>query len=68
MAATVNGKGSSFEVGAVRPLFDTHALNAARYSYDVSADGQRFLVNTAPVQTTAAPITVVLNWTAGLKK
>ena len=68
MAATVNGKGSSFEVGAVKPLFQTHALNAARYPYDVSTDGQRFLVNTAPVQTTAAPITVVLNWTAGLKK
>jgi hypothetical protein len=39
-----------------------------RYSYVVSADGQRFLINRAPEQTTQAPITVVLNWTAGLKK
>ena len=39
-----------------------------RYPYDVSADGQRFLINTAPEQAVSAPITVVLNWTAGLKK
>jgi hypothetical protein len=39
-------------------------------SYDVTADGQRFLtINALPMDTTAAPpapITVVLNWTAGL--
>jgi eukaryotic-like serine/threonine-protein kinase len=67
MAAAVNGKGSSFEVGAVKPLFQTRAA-ATRFSYDVSADGQRFLINTTPEQTTSAPITIVLNWTAGLKK
>jgi serine/threonine protein kinase/Tol biopolymer transport system component len=67
MATTVNGKGSRFEVGAVKPLFET-SINAVRNSYDVSADGQRFLVNTAPEQALSAPITIVLNWTAGLKK
>ena len=69
MTAAVNGKGSSFEVGAVKSLFQTRSpLFANRYSYDVSADGQRFLINTAPEQVASAPITVVLNWTAGLKK
>ena len=67
MAAAVNGKGSSFEVGAVKPLFETRTLTGSG-GYDVSADGQRFLVNTAPEQAAAAPITVVVNWTAGLKK
>src|ERR1700739_4935134 len=69
MAAAVNGKGSSFEVGAVKPLFQMH-LVGQRHEYDVSADGQRFLINTAPQQNGAAgaPITVVLNWTAGLQK
>jgi serine/threonine protein kinase/Tol biopolymer transport system component len=67
MAAAVNAKGSSFDVDAVKPLFQTRAT-ATRYSYDVSADGQRFLINTTPEQTTSAPITIVLNWTAGLKK
>jgi Tol biopolymer transport system component len=68
MVAAVNGKGSSFEVGAVKPLFDTHEWPGTRYPYDVTADGQRFLVNTVPGQASSAPITVVVNWTAGLKK
>jgi hypothetical protein len=33
----------------------------------VSPDGQRFLMYTVTDEA-AAPITVVLNWTAGLKK
>ena len=36
--------------------------------YDVTADGQRFLVNTALEESAAAPITVVENWAAGLKR
>jgi serine/threonine protein kinase len=67
MAAAVNGKGSSYEVGAVKPLFEARALDPTRNRFAVSADGQRFLMNSAP-QTTSAPITVVLNWAAGLKK
>jgi eukaryotic-like serine/threonine-protein kinase len=68
MAAAVNGKGESFDVGGVKPLFGTHSAGGGRYRYDVSADGQRFLINTALQQSISAPITVVLNWTAGLKK
>jgi Tol biopolymer transport system component len=68
MAVAVNGKGGSFDVGAVKLLFGTHAAQGGRYRYGVSADGQRFLINTVLQQSTSAPITVVLNWTAGLKK
>jgi Tol biopolymer transport system component len=68
MAAAVNGKGGSFDVGAVKLLFGTHAAQGGRYRYGASADGQRFLINTLPEQTASAPITVVLNWTAGLKR
>jgi len=67
MAAAVNGRGASFGVGAVKPLFRARTAGAS-YLYDVSADGLRFLVNTLPEQTASAPITVVLNWSAGLKK
>jgi eukaryotic-like serine/threonine-protein kinase len=69
MVTSVNGKASSFQVGAVKRLFQTY-LSGPRHEYDVSADGQKFLVNSAPPQNGAAPapITVVLNWTAGLKK
>jgi serine/threonine protein kinase len=67
MAASVNGKGSSFDVGAVKLLFQTRAVGQVD-RYAVSADGQRFLINTAPEQEASVPITVVLNWTTGLKK
>jgi hypothetical protein len=70
MAAAVSGKGAAFEVGVVKPLFDMHTppVGAVNYPYDVTADGQRFLVNTLPQQVVSTPMTVVLNWTAGLQK
>jgi Tol biopolymer transport system component len=68
MVAAVNGKGSSFEVGTVKPLFDMHVFNGLRYPYDLTPDGQRFLLSTVPGQASSAPITVVVNWLAGLKK
>ena len=67
MAAAVNGKGTSFESGAVKTLFETRVAIVGS-PYAVSPDGQRFLINTLPGQVNSAPITVVLNWTAGLKK
>jgi hypothetical protein len=38
-----------------------------RQSYAVSADGQRFLLNTS-LEAGSPPMTVVLNWPALLKK
>jgi hypothetical protein len=35
--------------------------------YDVTADGQRFLLN-APPEQGVAPIEILLNWTAVLRK
>jgi Tol biopolymer transport system component len=70
-AATVNGEGANFEVGAVRTLFAVRPrpmVTLGDYPYDVSADGQRFLVNTLVEETASAAITLVVNWTAGLKK
>ena len=68
MAASVNGQGPAFEVGTVAPLFQTRPRTDQGAAYPVSADGQRFLVNTAIEQTAPASITLVVNWTAGLKK
>ena len=57
------------EVGTAKALFTTAI---ARYDapnrYAVSSDGQRFLVNTTIQPTNQNPLTVVVNWTAGLKK
>ena len=67
MAAEVNGLGVRVEGGAVRPLFEIRPSGLG-YFYDVTADGERFLVNTVVEQKAAAPITLVQNWTAELKK
>lgn len=55
------------EIGAERPLFGP-LQNASNYPYDVSPDGQRFLVIIRNEQAGTEPLTLVQNWTAGLKK
>ena len=47
---------------------DVTVLRRDVYPYDLSADGQRFLVNTLIQETASSAITLVVNWTAGLKK
>ena len=46
----------------------SHLLTAARTEFDVSADGQRILVNKLLEERTPRPITVLTDWTAELKK
>jgi Tol biopolymer transport system component/predicted Ser/Thr protein kinase len=68
MAASV-GAGPAF--GVPKPLFQTKVAAAVtpwRTHYVPSRDGSRFLINTLTGDRAPAPITVVLNWTAGLKK
>jgi eukaryotic-like serine/threonine-protein kinase len=57
------GAGATFEAGAVTPLFQIRGS-----SYASSADGRRFVTNDPIGEPTAQPITIVLNWTAGLRK
>jgi hypothetical protein len=40
----------------------------ANHQYDVSRDGQRFLVNTVDEQSASTPLTLIVNWMAGLPK
>ena len=62
--------GASPSFGIPKLLFQTRVpagVTANRTHYVPSRDGQRFLVNMA-LDATTSPITVVLNWTATLKK
>jgi Tol biopolymer transport system component len=68
MAAEVTVLAGTFEVGQVRPLFGAVNMTQGVSVYDVSADGQRFLLRTFPEQKPGEPLTLVQNWTAGLKK
>jgi Tol biopolymer transport system component len=67
MVATVDGQGSGFQISAVQALFETRARINQRAMYDVTPDGQSFLINTI-VEQAVQPITLVVNWPALLKK
>jgi Tol biopolymer transport system component/tRNA A-37 threonylcarbamoyl transferase component Bud32 len=66
MAAEVIIKKGEIQTGEVRPLFGP-MLTGGGFQYDVSADGQRVLAVT-PRSSGSEPLTIVQNWTAGLKK
>jgi Tol biopolymer transport system component len=67
MAAEVVLKGGVFEVKKIEPLFGLQVTDRDYY-YDVSADGQRFLVRAPPEGETSERLTVVRNWTAGIRR
>ena len=64
MAVEVNTSGI-FQAGIPKPLFK---VPSGLLYWDVTADGQRFLMPTPDATDASAPLTVVLNWQAGLKK
>ena len=66
MAAKVTQNGSELAIDVARPLFQTQAESFLP-SFDVSPDGRRFIIVTATPQKSPSPITVVVNWDAGLK-
>jgi serine/threonine protein kinase/Tol biopolymer transport system component len=78
MVVAVHATASTFEFSEPRPLFDSGYLNNApghtgNYNtFDVSADGQRFLIpRPDPANSDAlasSPITVVLNWATAINK
>jgi Tol biopolymer transport system component len=65
--------GEAFETGSPLPLFQT-PIDGANYfadvlhDYAVSVDGKRFLLSVQPLTGgSEVPITVVVNWTQGLR-
>jgi Tol biopolymer transport system component len=70
-AVPVTTDGAAFSAGTPRGLFDVEVPEPNPpfpTDYAVTADGQRFLVNTVVDQPTRPALTVILNWTADLKK
>jgi serine/threonine-protein kinase len=75
MAVDVRSSGSAFEAGTPRALFDSGYVNLGNHpgyyhTYDVSPDGQRFLIPRPATSTTevvSPPIAVVLNWAEGIR-
>ena len=66
LAAVPIKLGSGFEGGAPEALF---GRGSARINdFDVAPDGQSFLINSGVTGPENLPISVVVNWTAALKK
>jgi Tol biopolymer transport system component len=63
--------GPAFEAGTPATLFDLNVRDLARgfpRRYDVTPDGQRFVVQQLTRPDSPSPLTVVLNWSALLPK
>jgi eukaryotic-like serine/threonine-protein kinase len=64
--------GNTFEAGPAVSLFQTRARQRVSvqdaFSYDVSADGQTFLINTSLEEGRPAPLSVILNWASELER
>jgi Tol biopolymer transport system component len=62
----------TFDADAPKSLFPIRRREAVAtldlFTYDVSPDGQRFLVNTDVGETTTQPLTIVLDWTSRFRR
>ena len=69
MSADVNPAGATFEASSPKTLFQTQ-VDTANISnrYDVSRDGQRFLMSLPVENTVSPPITVITNWLVGIER
>ena len=72
MAVELKGSGGSLQVGAIRSLFEipqTRFLTATLglSMYNVTADGNRFVMDSVLTEESATPLNLVTNWTSELK-
>jgi Tol biopolymer transport system component len=69
MAVPLTRRGSALEAGTPVPLFRTRIVQPrlVLFQYDVTPDGQRFLINSLPREDAAAPLTVLVNWNETLQ-
>jgi Tol biopolymer transport system component len=71
MAVPVTAEDETFSAGVPRALFDVNLPEPTAPfpgDYAVSADGQRFLLNTLAEQPQVPPLTIVLNWPASQRR
>ncbi len=71
MAVALKTEGN-FDAGPPVALFQTHTRQQVSFmdvfSYDVSGDGQRFLINTKVDEPDATPLSIILNWASEMEK
>jgi len=72
MAVGVTSSSTTLEVSPPKSLFATQIkwmeIQAVAHHYAAAPDGQRFLICSATEDARSVPVTIVLNWSAALKK
>jgi Tol biopolymer transport system component len=58
----------TFQAGIPKALFKTHLRPPPGGQFDVTPDGERFLVNLRPAEEISDPVTLVQNWAAERKR
>jgi Tol biopolymer transport system component/predicted Ser/Thr protein kinase len=64
MSVPVTGSGSQFRAGTLRPLFRMTPQPGPGNPFDVTADGQRLIVNMAAASKVPPSLTLIVNWPA----
>jgi hypothetical protein len=67
-AVDVNTSAGAPRLGAPHGLFQAVGIQRDFGPFDVTGDGKKFLVNSGNLKEGSDPLTLVLNWTAELKK
>ncbi len=68
MSVEISEQNGSLLFGSARKLLQMHGRPSPHWTFDVSPDGQRFLINSLLQPSVSEPITLVNNWDAELKK
>jgi len=68
MSVPVTGSGARFEAGTPSRLFEVDHVPSAGPIFDVTADGQRFIVNSAAPSKVTPHLIVIVNWPSLLKR
>jgi serine/threonine protein kinase len=72
MAASVDGSGTALVTGELKKLFESNIRTVGfagsnSHNYDVTPDGQRFLIAVTDGTTSQPPTTLLVNWTSALR-
>ena len=68
MSVTVTPDEDSLEFGTPTALFQSNVIDAYDMTYDVTGDGQRFMMCTVKEKAPPIPLQIVANWPSLLKK
>ena len=68
LAAQVDGMGETFKVGPTSELFKVQVRAERGRGWDVTEDGEKFLINQAPERGRVSALNLVVNWPAILEQ